>query len=168
MAHRTYSKKEIVQKTGLRSRTVQYLKDLGVVEPDIHDPRYRGGKPVYSHENLIECMMVRLWQEQNYPMTAIQGAMEVVRQDRKAKRRWWVDALSGEETDSQGLYLHRYNPDTQEHVKGFWGVPKLSRQKLKRWNMNLRATLGMGSREIGAIVLDLKETARQAATAAEE
>jgi DNA-binding transcriptional MerR regulator len=72
-----YESRDIEERTGVSRRNVQFLVDVGVIEP-----KERGrGKPIkYTERNLIEVAMTQTLQERNQTVSTIRGIFHHLRE----------------------------------------------------------------------------------------
>jgi DNA-binding transcriptional MerR regulator len=53
------TKKVVAEKTELTERTVHFYTDIGLVIPDIENPKGRGTTRIYSFENLVDFHLIK-------------------------------------------------------------------------------------------------------------
>ncbi len=76
---RTFSSTDIEKITGLKSNTLHYYIQRGIIYPDVREAEGRGTRRVYSAKNLLEAFILKFLMDLGLPRKAIQSFFESAR-----------------------------------------------------------------------------------------
>jgi DNA-binding transcriptional MerR regulator len=118
MSHDYFYKSDVVRKTGLEPRTIQFYTERIGIEPDISRPKKKGSNRKYSRENLIEFLMVKEFRKSNLSLAAIEKIMKFVREQGKGRKlKWWVEPVEKKQIKKSELaYCLVYEPFSPEKM----------------------------------------------------
>jgi DNA-binding transcriptional MerR regulator len=129
MSQDYFYKSDVVKKTGLEPRTIQFYTERIGIEPDISRPKKKGSNRKYSRENLIEFLMVKELRKSNLSLAAIEKIIKFVREEGKGRKlKWWGEPVEKKQIEiSEIAFCFVYEPFSPEKMDfEFNIIPKIA------------------------------------------
>jgi len=113
-----YTKREVAERTGRRTNTINYYVNEGIIIPDIEPQAGRGKPMVFSDRNLVEIKMIEHMARMGVSLGVAQIALGILR-----KGSWYPGDILLEMHDSAEAALKRIKKETVS-FNDFWKSSK--------------------------------------------
>jgi DNA-binding transcriptional MerR regulator len=120
MGQKSFSRKEVAEKLGIRDRTVWFYTEQGLVIPEIANPTGKGTTRLYSAKNIMEIAVCRKLAEQGLKLELVREIMRAGRL-RRSKDSFdpWDPAQDTPVGDGH-FFIGIYNPASEHPTMISW------------------------------------------------